>query len=102
MSEDKKTTEAGPGEGAPAEKEVAPKVAAPAPKPEAAPAPTPAPEAAPAPEAVKEAVKKEKPSNCASCNKSIRKKQYYYRNGKYYCTKTCWKNTLKKQEEKAA
>lgn len=45
--------------------------------------------------------KKEKPANCAVCNKSIKKKRYYYRNDKYYCTKRCWKTTVKK-ENKAA
>ena len=45
-----------------------------------------------------EPVKKEKPSNCAACNKSIRKKRWYYRNGKFYCTKRCWTTTLKKEE----
>lgn len=43
--------------------------------------------------------KKEKPANCAVCNKSIKKKRYYYRNGKYYCTKRCWKTTIKKEEK---
>ena len=47
------------------------------------------------------AKKKEKPSTCAVCNKSIKKKRYYYRNGKNFCTKRCWKTTVKK-EEKAA
>jgi len=41
---------------------------------------------------------KEKPSNCAGCNKSIRKKRWYYRNGKFYCTKRCWQSSLKKEE----
>lgn len=59
---------------------------------------TPAPKA----EAKKaEEKKKEKPANCAVCNKSIKKKRYYYRDGKYYCTKRCWKTTVKK-ENKAA
>lgn len=70
----------------------------------AAPANVPA-EAAPAPKTDKakavESAKKEKPSNCASCNKSIKKKRYYYRSGKYYCTKRCWKTALKKEEKKA-
>ena len=42
-------------------------------------------------------VKREKPSNCAGCNKSIKKKRWYYRNGKFYCTHRCWKSTLKKE-----
>ncbi len=45
------------------------------------------------------AVKKERPANCAVCNKSIKKLRWYYRNGKYYCTQRCWKTTLKKKEE---
>lgn len=45
------------------------------------------------------AVKKERPANCAVCNKSIKKLRWYYRNGKYYCTQRCWKTTLKKTEE---
>ena len=46
-------------------------------------------------------VKKERPANCAACNKSIKKKRWYYRSGKYYCTKRCWKTTLKKEDAKA-
>lgn len=42
--------------------------------------------------------KKEKPANCASCNKSIRKKQCYYRNGKFFCSKRCWKTTIEKTQ----
>jgi hypothetical protein len=57
--------------------------------------------AKPAEEKKAEKKKKEKPANCAVCNKSIKKKRYYYRNGKNYCTKRCWKTTVKK-EEKAA
>ncbi len=40
-------------------------------------------------------VKKEKPTNCASCKKSIKGKRWYYRNGQYYCTKRCWGTTKK-------
>lgn len=46
--------------------------------------------------------KKEKPSNCAVCNKSIKKKLYYYRNGKYFCTQRCFKTTVKKAGQEAA
>lgn len=45
----------------------------------------------------KPAVKVERPANCVACNKSI-KKQWYYRNGKYYCTKGCWQTTSKKEK----
>lgn len=40
--------------------------------------------------------KKEKPANCAGCKKSIKNKRWYYRNGKYYCSKRCWSTTNKK------
>lgn len=46
--------------------------------------------------------KKEKPSNCAVCNKSIKKKRYYYRNGKYFCTQRCFKTTVKKAGQESA
>lgn len=45
--------------------------------------------------------KREKPSNCAVCNKSIKKKRYYYRNGKYFCTQRCFKTTVKKASQEA-
>jgi len=37
------------------------------------------------------AAKKERPSACAKCGKKIIRKGWYYRNGKYYCGKRCWK-----------
>ena len=40
--------------------------------------------------------KQERPANCAGCKKSIKNKRWYYRNGKYYCTKRCWGTTNKK------
>ena len=40
----------------------------------------------------------EKPANCASCNKSIKNKRWYYRNGKYYCSKRCWQTASKKDK----
>lgn len=46
-------------------------------------------------------ITKEKPANCAGCNKSIRKKRWYYRNGKFYCSQRCWKTTVKKTEKPA-
>lgn len=38
-------------------------------------------------------------TNCLSCNKPIKKLKRYYRNGKYYCNKKCWRNFLKKSKE---
>jgi len=64
---------------------------------------TEAPKAETKPAEKKARTKKEKPTNCAGCNKSIRKKRWYYRNGKTYCAKRCWQTTeKKKKEEKAA
>lgn len=44
----------------------------------------------------------EKQTNCPACNKPIKKLKRYYRNGKFYCTKKCWKKAVKpkKEEEK--
>ena len=50
-------------------------------------------------EEARPAAKREKPSNCAVCNKSIRKKRWYYRDGKFYCSKRCWHTTAKKKGE---
>ena len=38
----------------------------------------------------------EKSSNCAGCNKPLQQAKRYYRNGKYYCKKKCFKDSLKK------
>ena len=29
----------------------------------------------------------------------LRKKRWYYRDGKHYCAKRCWKTTLKKEQK---
>lgn len=86
-----KAAEAAPvkAERAPAK----PEPAAPASAPDAGAAAKPAPAA---PE-----VKKEKPSNCAACNKSIKKKRWYYRDGKFFCTKRCWQSKVKKESSAA-
>ncbi len=57
-----------------------------------------------APEATKEKEapakpKTEKQTNCPSCNKLIKKLKRYYRNGKFYCNKKCWRNYIKKTKE---
>ncbi|MFA6357255.1 MAG: hypothetical protein WCY09_01105 [Candidatus Omnitrophota bacterium] len=59
------------------------------------------------PEAVKEEKTEKKPkvekqTNCPACNKLIKKLRRYYRNGKLYCTKRCWKTALSKSKEEAA
>lgn len=50
---------------------------------------------------MEEIAKKAKPTNCAKCNKTLKKKIWYYRDGKYYCTKTCWRSSLKAQKTPA-
>jgi len=37
--------------------------------------------------------------NCAGCNKPLKKLRLYYRNGKYYCGKRCFKDKFKKTGE---
>ena len=72
-----------------------------APKPETTKEDAPKAEAAKTDAPKPEEKKKEKPSNCAVCNKSIKKKRYYYRNGKYFCTQRCFKTTIKKASPEA-
>ncbi len=42
---------------------------------------------------------KEVQTNCLACNKPIIKLKRYYRNGKFYCNKKCWRNYIKKSKE---
>jgi len=49
--------------------------------------------------AAQEAPVAEKQTNCLSCNKPIKKIRRYYRDGKYYCIKKCWKDYLAKSKE---
>jgi len=42
----------------------------------------------------------EKQTNCLSCNKPLKKIRLYYRNGKFYCTKRCWRKSLAPKEAK--
>ena len=43
----------------------------------------------------------EKQTNCLACKKPIRKIKRYYRDGKFYCSKKCWKTYLEKVKEEA-
>ncbi len=57
-------------------------------------------------EAVKEAKAEEKPkaekqTNCLACNKLIKKLKKYYRNGKFYCSKKCWRAFIVKSKAEA-
>ena len=37
-----------------------------------------------------------RPATCASCGKRLSKKQWYYRNGQFFCTKRCWTDVKSK------
>jgi hypothetical protein len=41
----------------------------------------------------------EKQANCLACNKPIKKLKRYYRDGKFYCNKKCWRNYINKLKE---
>ena len=41
----------------------------------------------------------EKQTNCLGCAKPLRKIKTYYRNGKFYCAKKCWRAYLVKAKE---
>jgi len=47
----------------------------------------------------KENVKVEKQTNCLACNKPIKKLKRYYRDGKFYCNKKCWRKFIKSPKE---
>jgi hypothetical protein len=40
--------------------------------------------------------KAEKQANCLACNKLIKKLKRYYRDGKFYCSKRCWRAFIDK------
>lgn len=44
--------------------------------------------------------KRELQTNCLACNKPIKKLKRYYRDGKYYCSKKCWRKYKKQKEGK--
>ncbi|MDP2938891.1 MAG: hypothetical protein Q8O13_02260 [Candidatus Omnitrophota bacterium] len=48
---------------------------------------------------IEEQQKTEKSNNCAGCNKQLTKLKRYYRDGKYYCAKRCWKEASKAGKE---
>jgi len=41
----------------------------------------------------------EKQTNCLGCGKPIRKLKRYYRDGKFYCSKECWRKKKEKDKE---
>ncbi|MDP3042190.1 MAG: hypothetical protein Q8N62_05665 [Candidatus Omnitrophota bacterium] len=54
-------------------------------------------------EVVKEGQVEAKPkaeiqTNCLACNKLIKKLKRYYREGKFYCSKRCWRAFIDKSK----
>ncbi len=39
---------------------------------------------------------------CPQCKKAMSKKKRYYRNGRYYCNKNCWKKATEVAPAEAA
>ncbi len=58
-------------------------------------------EAAAVPETKKLKKKKSRPTNCVQSNKRIRRKDWYYREGKYFANKQCFKLYFQQELEKA-
>ncbi len=44
-------------------------------------------------------VRRTKSTNCAFCGKLVRRIKMYYRNGRYYCSKKCFKKMQEKLAE---
>jgi len=53
----------------------------------------------PKPPAPQAKPQEEKQANCLACGKPIKKLKRYYRDGKFYCNKKCWRKTFKPKEE---
>ena len=47
----------------------------------------------------KKKTKKAKVINCTNCNKPTKRLKRYYRNGKYYCSKRCWRESKTKDSQ---
>lgn len=43
----------------------------------------------------------EKQTNCLGCSKPLKKIRSYYRDGKFYCIKRCWRTYLEKSKAEA-
>jgi len=43
--------------------------------------------------------REEKQTNCLGCGKPIKKLKRYYRNGKFYCSKKCWRKSAKEKSK---
>ena len=43
-----------------------------------------------------------RPATCTSCGKRLNRKQWYYRNGRYFCKKRCWVTEREKAANESA
>ncbi len=43
-----------------------------------------------------------RPAMCTSCGKRLTRKQWYYRNGQYFCKRRCWVKESAKVSAEAA
>ena len=50
-------------------------------------------------QAKKKRTKKPKVINCIGCNRPTKRLRRYYRNGKYFCSKRCWRTNKDKSKE---
>jgi hypothetical protein len=44
----------------------------------------------------------DRPATCTSCGKRLTRKQWFYRNGKYFCKRRCWEKETAKIAAEAA
>ena len=51
------------------------------------------------PTTTQEAPKTEEAKSCVTCKKPFKRPQRYYRDGKYFCNKNCWKKFKSSSEE---
>jgi len=43
-----------------------------------------------------------RPATCTSCGKRLSRKQWYYRNGNYFCKRRCWETEQEKATKESA
>jgi len=41
-----------------------------------------------------------RPTECAACAKALKKRIWYYRNGKFFCNKKCFKRKEEEEQKK--
>ena len=58
-------------------------------------------EAAPEKPKAQEQPKPEEQTNCLICNKPIKRLTRYYRDGKFYCSRKCWRTAKEKAKKES-